>query len=81
MKLNTVLLAAATTGILIGISACGGDKPPVAADGTSAMPAAKNQCKAGKNSCSGKGGCKTADHGCNGQNSCSGKGGDSSPPQ
>ncbi len=30
---------------------------------------------AGKNSCKGKGGCKTGDNGCKGKNSCKGKGG------
>ena len=30
---------------------------------------------AGKNSCKGKGGCKTSDNGCAGKNSCKGKGG------
>ena len=30
---------------------------------------------AGKNSCKGKGGCKTGDAGCAGKNSCKGKGG------
>ena len=30
---------------------------------------------AGKNSCKGKGGCKTGDNGCAGKNSCKGKGG------
>jgi hypothetical protein len=29
----------------------------------------------GKNSCKGKGGCKTGDNGCAGKNSCKGKGG------
>ena len=30
---------------------------------------------AGKNSCKGKGGCKSGDNGCGGKNSCKGKGG------
>lgn len=30
---------------------------------------------AGKNSCKGKGGCKSGDNGCSGKNSCKGKGG------
>ena len=30
---------------------------------------------AGKNTCKGKGGCKTGDNGCGGKNSCKGKGG------
>ena len=30
---------------------------------------------AGKNSCKGKGGCKSGDNGCAGKNSCKGKGG------
>src|SRR5258708_7118495 len=30
---------------------------------------------AGKNSCKGKGGCKTGDNGCAGKNTCKGKGG------
>ena len=30
---------------------------------------------AGKNTCNGKGGCKSGDNGCGGKNSCKGKGG------
>lgn len=39
----------------------------------------KHKCEthdcAGKNSCKGKGGCKSGDNGCGGKNSCKGKGG------
>jgi hypothetical protein len=39
----------------------------------------KHKCEthdcAGKNSCKGKGGCKSGDNGCAGKNSCKGKGG------
>ena len=39
----------------------------------------KNKCEthdcAGKNSCKGKGGCKSGDNGCAGKNSCKAKGG------
>ena len=37
-------------------------------------PDADHSC-AGKNTCKGKGGCKTGDNGCAGKNSCKGKGG------
>jgi hypothetical protein len=38
----------------------------------------KHDC-AGKNTCKGKGGCKTGDNGCKGKNSCKGKGGCATP--
>ena len=37
-------------------------------------PDADHGC-AGKNTCKGKGGCKTGDNGCAGKNTCKGKGG------
>jgi hypothetical protein len=37
-------------------------------------PAEKHACK-GKNTCTGKGGCKAGDKGCSAKNTCSGKGG------
>jgi hypothetical protein len=37
-------------------------------------PDADHSC-AGKNTCKGKGGCKSGDNGCAGKNSCKGKGG------
>ena len=37
-------------------------------------PDADHSC-AGKNTCKGKGGCKTGDNGCAGKNTCKGKGG------
>lgn len=44
----------------------------VLADAT--KPDADHGC-AGKNTCKGKGGCKSGDNGCAGKNSCKGKGG------
>ncbi len=47
------------------------DKAGVLAD---AKKGETHDC-AGKNSCKGKGGCKSGDNGCQGKNSCKGKGG------
>jgi hypothetical protein len=57
-----------TTG---GVGGNGGNK---ATKSTKASKMEKHAC-AGKNSCSGKGGCKTGDNGCKAKNSCKGKGG------
>lgn len=87
-KTTNAIIAAAVSGILLGItSGCAADdaaKPndnstkeaPAKGDGKSdTAPAAaeKNICK-GRNSCKNKGGCKSAG-GCAGKNECKGKGG------
>ena len=84
-SLKTLLLAAASTGLMSGattvqtvpapsqggrtVSAGLGQTPM-----TFARTADKHSC-AGKNSCKGQGGCKTGDMGCKAKNSCKGKGG------
>lgn len=53
------------------------DKPAAPKDGKGA-PAKKAKYShlcTGKNTCKGKGGCKTGDQGCRGKNTCKGKGG------
>jgi hypothetical protein len=79
---SSLLVAAAMTGLLGGTVARAaapiqdtGDKKP-AKTGKSADKSKKEiHACAGKNSCKGKGGCKTGDNGCKGKNSCKGKGG------
>jgi hypothetical protein len=83
---NSVMLAAAFSGLLSGTKARLGAAPfsssstrtisSVAGQLSTAADAAseKHACQ-GKNSCKGKGGCKTSDNGCKGKNSCKGKGG------
>lgn len=75
--MQSAILAAAVSGILLGVSA-----PASAA--TSALsgsersqapdPGGKHACK-GQNQCKGQGGCKTDKHACKGQNQCKGQGG------
>ena len=84
-------LAMAVAGVLAGGVGCTKEEPapaggtgggngakpaPEKPDGKKAPAAAaeKHDCK-GKNTCAGKGGCKTGDKGCAGKNSCAGKGG------
>ncbi len=78
MNLNSTMMAAAVSGILLGASACGGATPPAASPGASAdtapTTAAKHACKA-LNDCKGQGGCKTDKHACKTQNDCKGQGG------
>lgn len=50
-------------------------KSTVSAAGTLADEKKDIHDCAGKNTCKGKGGCKTGDNGCKGKNSCKGKGG------
>jgi hypothetical protein len=85
-SLKTLLLAAASTGLMSGtatvqtvplpsqngrtLSAGLGQTPMTLA----AQTPDKHSC-AGKNSCKGQGGCKTGDMGCKAKNSCKGKGG------
>ncbi len=44
-------------------------------DKAKAAPDTDTHICAGRNSCKGKGGCKSGDNGCAGKNSCKGKGG------
>jgi hypothetical protein len=77
MKMTDTLLAAAVTGILLGVTGCGGAPAPEAETGTSeaAMTGAKHDCK-GMNACKGQGGCKVeGKNACKGQNECKGQGG------
>lgn len=79
MNFNQTLLAAAVTGIMAGVTACGSSTPPAASPDSTAMAAgdsagAKHDCK-GKNNCKGQGGCKTDAHSCKGMNDCKGQGG------
>jgi hypothetical protein len=83
---KALLAGAAIAGIMSGglvaklnaATATSTDKSTVAAAGVLAdekKPAKEAHDCAGKNSCKGKGGCKTGDAGCKGKNSCKGKGG------
>ena len=80
---KTLLAGAALAGIVSGglvakVSAATNSQPTKA--GVSAGTLAEKEkgethdC-AGKNSCKGKGGCKSGDGGCGGKNTCKGKGG------
>ena len=82
MKNNHTLLAgAALAGLLTGsfvttASAASNNNKPQLQAGTLADTAkGETHSCAGKNTCKGKGGCKTGDNGCAGKNSCKGKGG------
>jgi hypothetical protein len=78
MRLMESLVAAAVSGIVVGIAGCENTPPPnTGATSAAAMPAAngaKHACK-GQNGCKGQGGCKTDKNGCKGQNACKGQGG------
>jgi hypothetical protein len=80
---KTILAGAALAGILTGgfvakVSAANstGDRQVTNSAGEIAdeKKGETHDC-AGKNSCKGKGGCKSGDAGCAGKNSCKGKGG------
>jgi len=78
MKLITLLVTAAATGVMLGAAGCGSraDNPQNPAT-TAVNPADttdKHACK-GLNACKAKGACKTDAHACKGQNSCKGQGG------
>ena len=91
LNLGKSILAAASTGLMLGaVAACGGSAPPVeapAADAPAAdAPAAEapaddaaaaegKACCKTMNECKGKGGCKTDTNDCAGKNECKGKGG------
>ena len=62
-------LGAAVAGIVAGKTLLGQATPAPAPDKS------KDHMCAGKNACSGQGGCGTKDHKCAGQNDCKGKGG------
>jgi len=79
---RTMLAGAALAGLLTGSVAQAATsatdvsgKSLVKAGKTAGTMADKTHDCAGKNSCKGKGGCKTGDNGCKGKNSCKGKGG------
>jgi hypothetical protein len=84
MSWTNVLVAAAVTGMLAGVTGCEDKskdtKPAATGAPVNAMPTAagsgsKHDCK-GKNACKGQGGCKDSDkHACKGQNACKGQGG------
>ena len=78
---KTLLAGAALAGLVLGgfTTANAADKKakkekPAAGDKADKAKGETHDC-AGKNSCKGKGGCKTGDAGCAGKNSCKGKGG------
>jgi len=80
--MNTNLLAAAITGIVLGASSLAHAAPnaafgPLGAQGDDIQQldeTGKHACK-GLNACKGQGGCKTDKHACKGQNACKGQGG------
>jgi hypothetical protein len=86
-SIKTMMVAAAVTGLLGGVTAlhasvtssASGTAPMLQAGtasftGTLLSHIQKHSCK-GKNNCKGQGGCKSGDNGCKGKNSCKGKGG------
>lgn len=88
MNFTATMMAAAVSGILAGVTGCGGaGTPPAESPSTAAEPAVaapagvaaapeaeKHACK-GQNTCAGRGGCKTDQNACKGQNTCKGRGG------
>ena len=80
---KTLLAGAALAGIVSGglvakVSAATvakADKAGVSAGVLAEKEKGETHDCAGKNSCKGKGGCKTGDGGCGGKNTCKGKGG------
>lgn len=75
------MIAAAVSGILLGLEGCAASTPPAAApaptpaDSAAAAAApAKHACK-GQNDCRSQGGRHTDAHACKGQNDCRGQGG------
>ena len=81
MKLSTrtLLSGAALAGLISGsvttVTAATSTTTLSKAGQVAGTVADKTHACAGKNSCKGKGGCKTGDNGCKGKNSCKGKGG------
>jgi hypothetical protein len=82
MKSSHAIIAAAVSGMFMGVAGCASSPPPAAeaaptapaADADGGMTAPKHACK-GQNACKGQGGCKTDTHGCQGKNDCKGQGG------
>jgi hypothetical protein len=80
---KTILAGAAIAGILSGglvaklnaATVTKVDKTGISAGVLAEKEKGETHDCAGKNSCKGKGGCKTGDNGCGGKNSCKGKGG------
>lgn len=72
-------LAGIVSGGLIGSASAAlsakGDKSATAAGVLAEKEKGETHDCAGKNSCKGKGGCKSGDKGCAGKNTCKGKGG------
>ena len=86
-SLKTMMVAAAVSGLLSGVTVMHAQTTPANSSATPILKAgtlsfagvnfakpAKHSCK-GKNDCKGQGGCKSSDNGCKGKNSCKGKGG------
>ncbi len=74
IRKNMLLASAALAGFVAGSTPTlsAQDAPPATKE---KKPKKETHACAGKNSCKGKGGCKTSDNGCKGKNSCKGKGG------
>ena len=80
---KTLLAGAALAGIVSGgfvasvnaATVSKSDKAGVAAGVLAEKEKGETHDCAGKNSCKGKGGCKSGDKGCAGKNTCKGKGG------
>ena len=79
--MNSHLLAAAITGIVLGASNLAHAQSPrhdaLGHDNVQQLDTsdgAKHGCK-GKNACKGQGGCKTDKNSCKGKNACKGQGG------
>jgi hypothetical protein len=82
--MKSSLLAAAISGIVVGVSGLAhaaprhdaGSSVDIAQGGVQLDGKAgeKHACK-GQNACKGQGGCKTEKHACKGQNACKGQGG------
>ena len=82
--MKTSFVAAAISGIVVGITGVAHAAPQRQADvsldaASSAQPldgkdGSKHACK-GQNACKGQGGCKSEKHACKGQNACKGQGG------
>jgi len=87
MKTSHAILAAAVSGMTIGLTQGAASAAPLLAGPSCVLDAprggsllggsdagAKHACK-GQNACKGQGGCKTDKHACKGQNACKGQGG------
>ena len=72
-KTSSLIAAAAVAGLVSGAMFTTGCHSNRA--GMESSSSMHNHDCAGKNSCKGQGGCKTATHACKGQNDCKGQGG------